>query len=458
MGYFEGIYKRLPVLLQHAMVSAYGLYWNRLRFGIGYRHYVNDYVNRERFSPEEWRDWQQEILKKVLAIAAEEVPFYRKTWSSLEKAEARAGNLNGLPLLDKESIRESPKAFLRQDIKPWPRLVFHTSGSTGTPIESIWTVQELRNSMALREVRSARWASVSFNLPRATFSGRLVEPNPESTGPYYRFNLTERQVYLSAFHLTPQAAPAYVEALRRHNVQWLTGYAVSFYLLARYILELGLVVPPLRALVTTSEKVTKEMRDVMEQAYGCRVFEEYSTVENVMFAHECDLGRLHVSPDAGIVEILGPDGSACEPGEPGEVVATGLIRSYQPFIRYRLGDIATWDEKPCSCGRKMPVIKEVLGRIEDVVVGPDGRQMVRFHGIFTAQPHVREGQIIQESLHRIRVKVVPVNGFAEADAEDIVQRVKQRLGTDVDVIVETVPQIPRTAAGKFRAVVSKLPR
>ncbi len=335
-------------------------------------------------------------------------------------------------------------------------MVFQTSGSTGTPIASIWTVEDLRDSLALREVRSARWAGVSFILPRATFSGRMVEPDSDTCRACYRFNFVEKQVYFSAFHLSPETAVKYVEALRRHRIQWLTGYAVSYYHLGKFILEKGLEVPPLKAVVTTSEKITPSMRQVMEKAYGCRVFEEYSTVENVIFASECEHGRLHVSPDVSVVEILKEDGTPCDPGEIGEVVVTSLARRYQPFIRYRIGDLAMWDSDPCPCGRAMPVLKEVIGRIEDVVIGPDGRQMVRFHGIFVEQPHVREGQIIQEAIDRIRVKVTTTPEFNQRDVTDIEQRIQQRLGPEVHVVVQPVEAIPRTRAGKFQAVVSKL--
>jgi len=247
-----------------------------------------------------------------------------------------------------------------------------------------------------------------------------------------------------------------VDALIKHKIEWMTGYAVSYYLLAKFILETGLEVPPLKAIITTSEKLTTEMRSVMEKAYHCRIYEEYSTVENSLFASECERGHLHVSPDVGLVEILRPDGSPCDPGEVGEVVTTCLMRSYQPMIRYRLGDLAAWDPEPCPCGRSMPVIKEVVGRIEDVVVGPDGRQLVRFHGIFIHQPHIIEGQIIQEKLDQIIVKVVPTEGFDVADQIDIISRVHQRLGNQVNVSVELVSSIERTKAGKFKAVISKV--
>jgi phenylacetate-CoA ligase len=82
--------------------------------------------------------------------------------------------------------------------------------------------------------------------------------------------------------------------------------------------------------------------------------------------------------------------------------------------------------------------------------------MVRFHGIFINQPHIKQGQIIQETLDRIRVKVVPSQGFGPEDIRDVTARVQQRLGASVKVEVETVSHIPVTSAGKFKAVVSLL--
>ncbi|MGH9944057.1 MAG: phenylacetate--CoA ligase family protein, partial [Pyrinomonadaceae bacterium] len=357
MGRFDALYTRLPVAAQHGAVSAYGLYWRWLRFGRGHARYVRGYRERERFTAREWAQWQQHRLREVLSGAATHVPYYRSAWGEEEKAAARAGRLSELPLLDKEPLRQSSESFLREDMRPRHRQVAHTSGSTGTPITSVRTVAEVRDSMALREARSAGWAGVSFKLPRATFSGRMVEPDPESTGPFYRFNLAERQAYLSPFHLRPETAARYVEALRRHGVRWLTGYAVSHSMLAQLILEQGLSAPRMKGVVTQSEKVTPEMRRVLEAAYGCRVYEEYSTVENAIFASECAEGRLHVSPDFSVVEILRPDGAPCEPGEVGEVVTTSLTREYQPLVRYRLGDLAVWDADVCPCGRAMPVIK-----------------------------------------------------------------------------------------------------
>src|SRR5262249_23346614 len=173
MNSVEKLYARLPVFAQHAAVSAYGAYWHWLRFGRGYARLLKEYKNREAYSWQEWQTFQRENLKQLLERSARSVPYYRDHWSKSDRAAAAAGRIEELPLLQKASLRADPKAFLREDLKVSRLLTFHTSGSTGTPVRTLWTVAELRDSMALREVRSAGWAGVSFRRPRATFSGRL---------------------------------------------------------------------------------------------------------------------------------------------------------------------------------------------------------------------------------------------------------------------------------------------
>jgi phenylacetate-CoA ligase len=123
-------------------------------------------------------------------------------------------------------------------------------------------------------------------------------------------------------------------------------------------------------------------------------------------------------------------------------------------VRYRLGDLAAWDPEPCPCGRAMPVVREVVGRIEDLVIGADGRGMSCFHNVFDEHSRVREGQIIQETLDRIRVKVVPAEGFGPSEEAEIARRVCESMRSSLDVVVERVEQIPRTHAGKFVFVIS----
>ena len=247
MSKLDSLYSKLPIWAQNAAVTGFGVYWHWLRFGLGFDQYVKEFRDRESYSIDDWQSWIQNQLTQFLSLSVERVPYYSQSYSDLEKKAARAGNLQSLPLLEKDIARRDPRSLVRSDIST-KEYIFHTSGTTGTPIDTVWTLSENRKSLALREARSANWAGVSFSMPRATFSGRMVEPNPDSKGPYYRFNAIERQVYFSAFHLKPENAKYYVEGLWKHHVEWLTGYAVSYFLLARFIIDQNINVPPLKLL------------------------------------------------------------------------------------------------------------------------------------------------------------------------------------------------------------------
>ncbi|MEM1248397.1 MAG: hypothetical protein AAGK22_18625 [Acidobacteriota bacterium] len=455
MARTERLYAALPRWAQNAAVTAYGVRWKRLRFGGRFAEHLAAFRQRDSWSAAEWERFQAQSLEAVLTAAAENVPHYAESWTSKQKEAARRGALEELPILDKAPLREHPELFIDRSHPSDGVLRFHTSGTSGTPIVSFFTRSELQATMAVREARSAGWAGVSFEQPRATFSGRIVVPDAASQGPFHRFNRAEQQVYFSAFHLSPQNAEQYVAALHEHGVRWLTGYAVSTYLLARAILERGLERPVLDAVITTSEKLEPRMRSVIEEAFQCRAFEEYSSVENVCFASECEEGSLHVSPDVGVIEILDERGQRCPPGEVGEVVVTSLIKRYQPLVRFRIGDVASWSREPCPCGRALPVLEQVVGRIEDVVRTPDGRETVRFHGLFVDLPAIVEGQVVQRALDRIEVRIV-AEPWTEELSNELAGRVRQRLGTAVHVDVTPVDRIPRGPSGKFQPVVSRL--
>jgi phenylacetate-CoA ligase len=159
------------------------------------------------------------------------------------------------------------------------------------------------------------------------------------------------------------------------------------------------------------------------------------------------------------VELLLPDGCPAPPGEPGEVVATGFANHNQIFLRYRTGDLASWAQEPCPCGRNtLPTLQELIGRLEDTVVGPDGRETVRFHGLFVDLPGISEGQVVQEELHRFLINLVPSPMFTPKDEDTVRGRMQTRLGPEVRVDFARLDAIPREPNGKFRAVISRVQR
>jgi len=457
---YDKIYALSPTWVQNIGISFYGWIWNHRRFSGNFQKFVLEYQSRETFTEEDWLNYQSSKLRKVLGYAYLNVPYYRNLFINIglqNFQQFSLGDLQNIPSLEKETIRQGPQAFISQ-AKNIPKLFpYHTSGTTGTPIDILFSKDMHRNWSAAYDVRVRGWAGVNHKMSRAMIGGRMVVPKANSNPPFWRYNRVERQLYMSAFHISPQNASHYVKALNHYQPDYLVGYASSHFFLARFILEQGLKVIKPKAILTSSEKLTAEMREVIEQAYNCEVFDAYSGVEACCLVSECKHHNLHISPDVGIIEIMDEDGNPMSHGQPGEIVATGLLNFEQPLIRYRTGDMAILSDEKCACGRHMPILKELVGRLEDTVIGLDGRETVRFHGIFIDLPNVVEGQVIQETLTDFVVRLVVKPGFGENEKQLIRNRFQSRLGT-INLQYEIVDRIERTHAGKFKAVMSKVKR
>ncbi len=458
---YDRIYGKSPIWLQNVGISAYGLVWRHRRYGGRFTEYVDQFMKREAYSESDWHHYQTNKLRSLLAHAEKNVPYYRDVFHRLGLTSSDLQNfeladLTKLPLLEKNTIRSDPDQLISQTQARGIH-TYYTSGTTGTPVAIQWPLETDRLNAAAYESRVRRWAGVNYRMSRAMIGGRIVVPQGEAQPPFWRYNLAERQLYMSAFHISPGNVADYVQALNRFQPDYLVGYASSHFFLARMIDELKLKVYQPKAVLTSSEKLTGEMRDLIERVYRCPVFDAYNGVEGSCLVSECENHRLHISPDVGIVEILDENGNQVPAHQVGEVVTTGFLNFEQPLIRYRIGDMAALSASTCPCKREMPILDELVGRLEDTVVGRDGRETVRFHGIFVGLPHVREGQIIQHTLTRFEIKLVVDEGFDQKERNDICQRFADRLG-QIELNFVLVDQIERTQGGKFKAVISHVQR
>ncbi len=457
---FDKIYARSPLWLQNLGISLFGLVWEHRRLGGIFQEKLKQFTERETYTPEQWRVFQRQQLQLILTNVFMNVPYYRRVYNAMgvteqDIREIGLDELSKLPVIEKQNIRDQPDAFLSKKANPKKLHTYLTSGTTGTPLAIRWSTKMQQTWAAAYEARCRRWAGVNYKMSRAMIGGRLVVPKAVSKGPFWRYNLIERQLYMSAFHISPQNAPRYAEALNKYRPDYLVGYASSHYFLAKLLNDQNIPVHQPKAVLTSSEKLTCEMRSIIQSVYQCEVFDAYSGVEACCLASECEFHNMHISPDVGIIELLDEKDQPVEVGQPGQIVATGLLNYDQPLIRYKTGDWAALSTDPCPCGRSMPVIKDLIGRMEDMVIGPDGRRMVRFHGIFVGLPKIIEGQVIQEDYSRFRLKLVVEPGFGDAEKQIIEKRFFERLGK-IDLYIELTDRIERTERGKFRAVVSKI--
>lgn len=459
----KSVYPKLPFALQNVAISAFGYTWQKRRYGGIFETQLKEFKARENWSASQWRDYQTTQLRKLLVHAFRTVPYYRETFQRmgfLEHVLQRFGleDLTRLPFLEKNTVKQFGRTTLLSVTREEGGDFFESSGSTGTPTSILYSHAMHQRLHGAYESRVRHWANIDRFTPRAVIGGRRVVPEGNAQPPYFRYNYIEKQLYLSAYHISKDTVKNYLEGIRHYKSEYMTGYAMSNFFLARFILEAGLEAPPMKAVVTSSEKLTPDMRTVFQQVYGCKTFDGWSGVENCGLISENEFGQLLVSPDVGIIEILDQHGVAVQPGQSGEVVCTGFLNFDQPLIRYKIGDyISLASDQSTRCGRNMPVIGEIVGRMEDVVVGKDGREMVRFHGIFINLPSVVEAQLVQEDVDNFTIHVVPVHQLSEADKTMITQRLRSQLG-EVNITFRELTEIPRGANGKFKAVISQVER
>jgi len=433
-----GLYHRLPYPLRVVAASARGYQLRRWRYGAATDRWVEEALAADRRSPAEWRRWQDQRLQELLEHAVRRVPWYR------ERVRGDWTRLENWPVVEKHELRRRPEAFLADGCDPRRMYRVRTSGTTGTPL-TVWSSREtVRRWYALYEARFRRWNGLDRSLRWGILGGQLVAPVRRQRPPFWVWNRGLNQLYLSTYHLSAETVPAYLDALARHRVEYLLGYPSALDVLARH----ATAAPRLRAVLSNAEPLYPSQRARIAAAFRCPVRDSYGMAEAVLGASECEAGSLHLWPEAGVPEVAAD----------GRLLCTGLLNRDMPLIRYAVGDravLAPPDER-CACGRGLPILLSIDGRCDDLIRTRDGRRIGRLDPVFKADLAVREAQIVQEALERIRVRVVADAGYGDRTREGIRRNLRERLGP-VDVVVEEVDALPRGPNGKFRAVVSLLP-
>jgi phenylacetate-CoA ligase len=105
----------------------------------------------------------------------------------------------------------------------------------------------------------------------------------------------------------------------------------------------------------------------------------------------------------------------------------------------------------------MTVVENLEGRMDDYLYTGERGFIGRIDPVFKGVQHVVESQIVQESLDLIRVLYVPTSSFTTVDLSRLESNLRARIGQQVGLEFVRTDTIPRSRAGKFRAVVSKLP-
>lgn len=449
----EAIYSRLPTALQNCVVSLHGRGIQRRRFGREFEGLLEGVLQRAALSGAELESFQGRRLREHFA-AATSSPFWSRRFAEcglVPSAEDPFAELEKLPILTKDEVRAHTDAIL---IPSAGELVdAHTSGSTGAGLRFKSTADCERETWAVWwRYRLAH--GIEREEPCGVFGGRSIVPLHQTRPPYHRHNRPGRQFLFSAYHLSERTAADYAQAISQAGLRWLHGYPSMLALLATFLRDQGITLArPMRWITAGAENLFPHQARILEEVFGCPVLEHYGQAEAVANASECAHGRLHVDEDFSLVELVPHD----EDDGVVRLVGTNWSNAAFPLFRYDSGDHATLAGGPCPCGNPWRPLEDIDGRSEDYVVRADGSRIGRMDHCFKDLVHIREAQIHQARPGALTLRVVKGEGYDAAGAEaEMLREVRRRVGRDMGIEVEYLGEIPKSARGKLRFVVSEL--
>jgi phenylacetate-CoA ligase len=421
---------------------------------------------RKAFETTEWwprahlHELQVARLRELLVHAERSVPYYRDLFRDRginPGAIQSLADLDRLPFLTKAIIRANIERLKSETARDLQR--FNTGGSSGEPLVFFIGKERVARDVAAKW-RAIRWWGVDIGDPEIVVWGSPIELGAQDRLRALRDRIFRSEL-LPAFEMSDAKLDRYVARIRTCRPRMLFGYPSSLALIGRHAEKSGVDLTNLgiRVAFVTSERLYDDQRERIGRAFGCRVANGYGGRDAGFIAHECPEGGMHITAEDVIVETVDPSGQVLPPGEAGEIVVTHLATKDFPFVRYRTGDVGALDERPCSCGRGLPLLKEIQGRSTDFVVAANGTVMHGLALIYVLRelPGIETFKIIQENQTRVRVMLVAGTAFDPMLEETICRGFRARLGEMVAVEIERVSAIAAERSGKFRYVQSHVP-
>lgn len=455
------LYHNLPPLMRNVAASWRGWQLKRWRYSSESEKLVQEALDRDKWSANKWRNYQENRLGIILNRAATKVPYYREHWAKRRRSGDNASweYLENWPILTKQELRVHAEQFVADDCDKSAMFKEQTSGTTGTPLKLWWSHKTTIGWYALFEARIRRWNGVSINENWAILGGQQVIPPKATHPPFWVWNHPMNQLYLSANHISKNNIKFFVNAMKKYRVTHLIAYTSSATLLAKYMLSENLSLEnQLRVVVTNAEPIFSWQREIMQETFQCPIRETYGMGEIVTAASADTNNDLRIWPEVGIIEVYDDNNlTRLDPGLTGKLVCTGIFNEDMPLIRYEVGDRGSISPQTPSKSDQiqLPYLGSIEGRSNDILLTADGREVFWINPIFYGLPLV-EAQVIQNSIRDIEIKFVPDTDFKDSIKLEIRNRLQQVLGDEVNIQFNQVDRIPRGPNNKFKPVINNI--
>lgn len=411
--------------------------------------YLKSLEETQWLARKELQHFQKEKFQHFIHFAKEHVPYYRSLLVSKT-------NIKEFPFLTKKIIKEEIERIVSDKAHGLVRS--NTGGSTGEPLIFYLGRRRISADIAAK-LRATRWWGVDIGDREAVIWGSPVELTKQDRIRQFR-DWIFRTKLLSAFNMTEETMLDYLNFIRRFKPLHIFGYPSSIYLLCKFAKKKNLTLDNLgvKVIFCTAERLYDYQREFISEIFSASVANGYGGRDTGFIAHECPHGGMHITSENIIVEAIDHKGNPLPPGKRGEIVITHLESHDFPFVRYKTGDIGILSEDACSCGRGLPLLKDIEGRSTDFILTPEGKIL---HGlaliyILREIPGIQEFKIVQEKPDSFKVYIVKDDTFLHGYESLIYKGFQKTLGFGAVIDFEYVSEIEAEKSGKFRYVESKV--
>lgn len=407
------------------------------------------------YTSDQLEAFQLEQFQRLVRHAWETVPYYRRVMAEhgIHPDDIRRlEDVRRFPIMSKDDLRRAGDEIVSTRYRRAFLSTAHTGGTTGLPVpvkRDPWSIA--REHAFVR--RQFDWAGVRTSDRCAYLEGRTVAPPGQRPPSYHYYDAVMRELTLSAFHLTPDVVPHYVNLMKAYRIKALIAYPSAAYVLAKGCLDRKL---PLRlhCVLTTSETLDEVKRKAIAEAFECPVFDFYGSTERVCYIHTCEQGAYHVIPEYGLTELIPaapPNEDCCQ------VVSTGFWSLTMPLIRYNLRDLVKVSGRTCSCGRAFTVVDKIIGRDGNMIVTPSGLQLgasaiecilARILYTMYDMPIVA-GRVVQDASDVLTLEYVPDAGFTAGHVARLRAVMAEQVPAGMRAEFRALKEMDRTSRGKF---------
>lgn len=421
----------------------------------------------------ELKQLQEKRLRGITNHAYNNVPLYKEKFDALGTKPEDIRSLEDvqkLPFTTKQEVRNGiPDRSMARGSDLEDCIRASTSGTSGGPMAVFYDKRFMDYCMAAWRFRKRLAIGVKpWQKVMVIGYGGLIAPKKgqdqsgemarmkrksqgrESLGPIVHL-LRDREKRVTV----GSDANEVLSQILEFDPKLIRGTPSYLRLLAEAMAERGIEGLGDKVVRTEGEVTDEETRRYLESSFKCKVFDEYSSWDFGNGAWQCTKREgYHIDADLLILEVVRGN-EQVSPGERGEIVVTNLLNYAMPLIRYRVGDIGVLDDKTCSCGRGLPLLKSIEGREADCFTLPSG-QLITPRTIMTViqgTPGVSRYQAVQESMNQVRIELMRRGNEPDVSKDELVARCHNTLGEDIEIEVSITDR--KNLKAKFRPVISK---